>query len=195
MEGVVEEDHLGQEEEAPLVDEKLYANFEALPAGRRLHAVAVPVFVSSNEDAMQRMTNLDEVLWRATLSFFLPFFWFEAHCCGVEALAGATETLLFRLRRDQLTRPLFALKKNTSELVLRVTQRVSRSTGEVKSSSFVPIGIVDSTWTFDDLADYQMTDPRPLNKRARIGMKGMHGFALLGGFLGFLAFLLADERR
>lgn len=65
---------------------------------------------------------------------------------------------------------MFGNTTTTSELLVKVTKRVSRKTGQVLDTHVAPIGIVDSTWSFDSLADFQMTDARPLSKRPRIGM-------------------------
>ncbi len=88
----------------------------------------------------------------------------------MQALVHRAPTLTLRLRKDPLTRPLFGTKAATSELLVKVVKRVSRKTGRVLDTQVTPVGIIDATWTFDALADFQVTDVRPLNKRPRIGM-------------------------
>lgn len=161
----------GQQQAPSSSEDKPFADFAYLP-GQRLTGVLVPAFVSKVEDTVQRMANLQQVPsdgrpGGVSSSFFdappLP-----------QALRGESEVLMLRLRQDPLSRPLLGTKREpaSSEILLRVVHRVSRTTGAIESSRFTPVGMVDQSWEFTSLADFQVADARPLSKRPKIGMRG-----------------------
>lgn len=126
-------------------DEKL-AEWIRVPE-KRLVAVEIPGVVEeegSLEGVLARMPNLNQVLKQ------------EA------------DTLVFRLRKDRLSRPLFGSSSNTDNLLVKVSRKRYKGSGEVVGTEVEPIGVVCATHKFGALADYQVTDGRQQEDKTRL---------------------------
>jgi hypothetical protein len=85
-------------------------------------------------------------------------------------LAGdePAEPLTFRLRLDELARPLQGSKSATTQLLVKITRRVDKRTRQVQSTTATLVGVAQTQWAFDGLSDFQLTDTRA--KRPKLGI-------------------------
>jgi hypothetical protein len=78
------------------------------------------------------------------------------------------EPLTFKLRLDELARPLQGSKSATTQLLVKITRRVHKRTRQVQSTTATLVGVAQTQWAFDGLSDFQLTDTRA--KRPKLGI-------------------------